>query len=64
MSGKIINLRTVRKQKKRVEKQADAEAKRAKFGRTGAQKKQDKVTNLKVEKHLDGHKLDGKPSDE
>lgn len=58
MTGKIINLRQARKQKKRADKETKAQENRVKFGRTGAQKNADKVVKLKTDKHLDGHKLD------
>ena len=58
MTGKIINLRQARKQKQRADKETKAQENRAKFGRTGAQKNEDKVVKLKADKHLDGHKLD------
>jgi hypothetical protein len=54
--AEIINLRTVRKQKARSEKDLAAEANRLKFGRTKAEKLQSAAEKAKAEKHIDGHK--------
>jgi hypothetical protein len=53
-----INLNKFRKAKARVEKQTQAEANAAKFGRTKAEKDQQAQTVNNVVRLLDGHKLD------
>lgn len=52
----IINLRNVRKQKARDEKEAAAEANRAKFGRTKGEKLKQASEKSRSEKLIDGHK--------
>lgn len=54
--AEIINLRTIRKQKARSEKENTAEANRLKFGRTKAEKLQSAAEKTKAEMHIDGHK--------
>jgi len=54
----IINLRTVRKQKSRVEKDAQASQNRVIFGRTKAEKQKAEAEQRLAEKHIDGHKRD------
>lgn len=54
----IINLRNVRKQKARAEKEVTAEANRLKFGRSKGDKLRDAVEKSRAEKHVDGHKRD------
>lgn len=54
----IVNLRTFRKQKARSGKEAEAEANRLKFGRTKAEKQHEALEKARVEKHVEGHKLD------
>ena len=54
--AELINLRTIRKQKARSEKENAAEANRLKFGRTKAEKLQRAAEKTKAEKHIDGHK--------
>ncbi|TLP48459.1 DUF4169 family protein [Cohaesibacter sp. CAU 1516] len=53
----IINLRQARKARNRQEKEKQAEANRALFGRTKGQKAKDKAEADKLNRHLDGHKL-------
>jgi len=53
----IINLRSVRKQKARDQKDAAAEANRLKFGRTKAEKIKEATEKQRSQKHMDGHKL-------
>ncbi len=54
----IINLRTVRKQKARADKENTAEANRLKFGRTKGEKLKQAAEKALTEKHVDGHKRD------
>ena len=52
----IINLRTVRKQKARVDKDAQAQQNRVLFGRTKAEKLKQAAEKALADKHIDGHK--------
>ncbi|SFO65513.1 protein of unknown function [Cohaesibacter marisflavi] len=54
--GNVINLRQARKAKARTEKEKKAEANRALFGQTKAQKTKQRFETDKLERHLDGHK--------
>ncbi|WP_321447120.1 DUF4169 family protein [uncultured Cohaesibacter sp.] len=54
--GNVINLRQARKAKARTEKEKKAEANRARFGQTKAQKTKQRFETDKLERHLDGHK--------
>ncbi|MNL51958.1 hypothetical protein D3C87_1750980 [compost metagenome] len=54
----IINLRNVRKQKARAERETQASQNRVLFGRTKAEKLKDAAEKAKAEKHIDGHKRD------
>ena len=54
--AELINLRTARKNKQRVEDEKHAEENRVKFGRTKAEKKISAALNLLSEKKLDGNK--------
>lgn len=56
--AEIINLNRARKAKSRVEKAAQAEANRAKFGRTGAEKKAAVLEQARTERRLDDAKRD------
>jgi hypothetical protein len=57
MAG-IINLRTERKQKARADKRKQADANAARHGRTKAEKKQQKETDERLNRHLDSHERD------
>ena len=57
--GTVINLRQVRKKKAREEKGKKAEANRAKFGRTKAEKREQTFEATKLQRHLDGSKRSG-----
>jgi len=63
MTAKIINLKQVRKQRQRAEKEETAAAAREKHGRSKVEKQRDKLTDQKVVSHLDGHKLDDHNND-
>jgi len=54
--AEIINLNKVRKAKERVDKSARAEANRAKFGRTKAEKQAAKAEAERRQRELDGAK--------
>jgi len=56
--AEIINLNKARKAKERVDKLARAEANRAKFGRTRAQKMAEADAAYRAAKLLDDSKLD------
>lgn len=56
MTGNVINLNKVRKQRASKAKRAQADANSAKFGRTKADKKRDTAEADKAARDLDGHK--------
>ena len=56
--AEIINLRNVRKQKARAEKDAKAGENRALFGRTKAEKLKQAAEKTQAERHIEGHKKD------
>lgn len=61
----IINLKAVKKAKARAEKERDAEANRAKFGRTKPEKTRDEAETIKRDRTLDGARIDdGETSEE
>jgi len=53
--AEVINLNQQRKSKARAEKDKNASANRAKFGRTKEEKNREKLTSERDKKHLDGH---------
>lgn len=56
MSAEIVNLRRVRKDKARAEEKRAAEANRAAFGRTKAEKSVTKAKRDAADRKLDGHR--------
>ena len=56
--SEIVNLRQAKKRRARAEKEAQAAANRATFGRTKAERKQRAAEQAKAEYDLDGKKLD------
>ena len=56
--AEIVNLRQARKHKARADKEQKAEANRARFGRTKAEKAKQSSEADQFRRHLDGHKLD------
>ncbi|MES2042893.1 MAG: DUF4169 family protein [Pseudomonadota bacterium] len=56
--AEIINLRTARRARARVDAATRADANRAKFGRTKAEKKNDAAEAARRAKLLDGARLD------
>lgn len=63
--GEVINLRQARKARARAEKEAQAQENRARFGRTGAEKRRDTDTAERDERRHDGHRIEdpGKDKD-
>lgn len=56
--AEIVNLRQARKAKARAEKEQAAEANRARFGRTKAERDIERKISEKENRDLDGHKRD------
>ncbi len=54
--GDIVNLKRVKKQKARAIRDTEAEANRAKFGQTKAEKQKSKAEAEIAARNLDGHK--------
>lgn len=54
--GEIINLKNVRKQKARADKDSQAAQNRVLFGRTKAEKLQQSAEKARADKTIDGHK--------
>lgn len=54
----VINLNKKRKAKIRLKKEKTASENRIKFGRTKKEKQVEKQNNERIERHLDGHKLE------
>lgn len=54
----IINLRRARKQKKRTEKDKQAAANRAKFGRGKAERQGGRAEETRADRAFEGHRLD------
>ncbi len=59
----ILSLSKARKAKARAEKDAQAEANRALFGRTKAEKLKDKAEKALAERRIEAHRLDPKKPD-
>lgn len=57
MTGEIINLKRARKAKSRVAKEAEADANRAKFGRTKAERELNSAKDELAARRLEGHRL-------
>lgn len=56
--AEILSLSKARKNKARTEREAAAEANRAKFGRTRSEKQNDAAEKARAKKHIEGHKLE------
>ena len=54
----IINLRNIRKQKARADKEAQAQQNRVLFGRTKAERLKQAAEKAQADKHIEGHKRD------
>ncbi|MDN5787897.1 DUF4169 family protein [Pseudorhodobacter sp.] len=63
MAAEIINLRSVKKARKRAEARAQADANVAKFGRSKADKRAEDAAKAKAKQVLDGHAIEGDASD-
>ncbi|ESW87826.1 DUF4169 family protein [Mesorhizobium sp. M1148] len=61
--GEIVNLRQVRKQKARTEKEKLAGENRALHGRSKAERTRDRLTSDKAEKFVAGHRRE-RPEDQ
>lgn len=59
--GDVVNLRTIRKAKKRADAAAEAERNRAAFGRTRAERQGAAADQARQERALDGARLDARP---
>lgn len=57
--AKIINLRAAKKARARVEARAQGDENAAKFGRTPAEKADQKISAQKSARFLDGHQREG-----
>lgn len=62
--AEIINLKAVKKAKARAEKDREAEANRAKFGRTKSEKTRDEAETIKRDRTLDGAKIETDQSED
>ncbi|RXD03225.1 DUF4169 family protein [Sphingomonas sp. UV9] len=62
--GEVINLRLARKQRNRVASAVQADQNRRLFGRTAAEKAAEARVRERVEKTLDGARLEAGPSDD
>lgn len=60
--GDVVNLRQARKAKARTEKQKLADANRALFGRSKAEKTKQLAERDQLAKLVDGHKRGGDPA--
>ena len=56
--AEVINLNRARKQREKQQQQATAAANRVKFGRTGAEKRQERAERSRSDQALDGKRLD------
>jgi Domain of unknown function (DUF4169) len=56
--AEIVNLRRVRKEKERRERGAEADANRRRFGRTKAEKEENKAASERARREIDGKRLD------
>jgi len=57
VTADIVNLRRARKTRDRARKEAEAEANRAKFGRTRSERSMEKAERDQLTRHLDGTRL-------
>ena len=56
--AEIVNLRHVRKDKARQEREATADANRRRFGRTKAEKTADRVERERAQRDIEGKRID------
>ena len=64
MTAEVVNLRRVRKAKARDERAAEADANRARHGRTRAERDGHAVAAERLTRVLDNHRLDTPPGDD
>jgi hypothetical protein len=57
--GNIVNLKRFKKRSERAHLSEQADANRARFGRTKAERMLDKLRETRAEKHLEQHRIDG-----
>ena len=57
--GDIINLKRFKKRSERAEAASQADANRARFGRTKAERARDELHETRADKHLEQHRIDG-----
>lgn len=56
--GEIVNLRTRRRQRDRLDRAEQAAGNRARFGRTGMEKERDRMERAQADRVLDGARLE------
>jgi hypothetical protein len=56
--AEIVNLRRARKDKARQQRESEADANRRRFGRTKAEKADDKDARERAQREIDGKKID------
>ena len=56
--AEIINLKNVRKQRARADKEVQASQNRVLFGRTKAEKQKQEAEKVLADRRIDGHKKD------
>jgi hypothetical protein len=59
MAGEVVNLKRFRKRVERETASREAEANRARFGRTKSKRELDKQRGTRAAELLDQHRLDG-----
>ena len=60
--GDLVNLKQIKKRNERMDRAKQAEANRARFGRTKAEKQRDQAAASRAASHLDQHRLDSEDS--
>ena len=59
MSAEIVNLRGARKRKARSDKEKAAATNRAKFGRSGAERRREEAEEALTQRRLEAHRREG-----
>ena len=57
--GEIVNLNRFKKRSERAQAASKADANRARFGRTKAERTRDELRETRADKHFDQHRIDG-----
>jgi hypothetical protein len=52
----VVNLRLARKRKAREERERHADENRARYGRTGTERRRDAAEEARLKRHLDEHR--------